>query len=108
MKKIGIVGGVGWRLTVDSYTQLCERSERRWLAMRLHGVPSFPHMCIESLDLAQAVAYLGRDADDESRLRRRRRTRDEPRSWPPGGDEDPRSLLADTGTRCARSNHLRE
>jgi aspartate/glutamate racemase len=33
MKKIGIVGGVGWRSTVDYYTQLCERSEERWLAM---------------------------------------------------------------------------
>lgn len=69
MKKIGIVGGVGWRSTVDYYTQLCERSERRGLAMCLHGVPSLPPMCIESLDLALAIAYIGTDGNEDSWLR---------------------------------------
>lgn len=66
MKKIGIVGGVGWRSTVDYYSEICRRSERRHLAQNLPGVPPSPEMSIESLDLNTAVAYLGADGDEES------------------------------------------
>ncbi len=58
MKKIGIVGGVAWLSTVDYYSQICRRSERRY--------GSTPEMSIESLDLNKAVAYLGMDGDEES------------------------------------------
>lgn len=58
MKKIGIVGGVGWRSTVDYYSGICLRSEQERL--------STPEMSIESLDLNKAVSYLGVDGDEES------------------------------------------
>jgi len=57
MKKIGIVGGVGWLSTVDYYSELCRRSEQLQQALE---------MSIESLDLNKALAYLGTDGDEES------------------------------------------
>ena len=60
MKKIGIVGGVGWPSTVDYYSLICRRSERWHLT---------PEMSIESLDLNKAVSYLGVDGDEESWVR---------------------------------------
>jgi aspartate racemase len=66
MKKIGIVGGVAWRSTVDYYSELCRRSEQWHLARKLPGVPSTPEMSIESLDLNKAVSYLGTDSDEDS------------------------------------------
>ena len=66
MKKIGIVGGVAWRSTVDYYSEICRRSEQWHLAGNLQGVASMPEMSIESLDLNKAVSYIGRDDDEES------------------------------------------
>jgi aspartate racemase len=66
MKKMGIVGGVGWRFTVDYYSEVCRRSEEWHLARNPQTVPSIPEVSIESLDLNKAVSYLGTDDDDES------------------------------------------
>lgn len=66
MKKIGIVGGVGWRSTAEYYAEICRRSEQLHLARRMPGVPSTPPIAIESLDLAQALEYLGNDKDERS------------------------------------------
>jgi aspartate racemase len=66
MKKIGIVGGVAWRSTVDYYSEICRRSEQRHLARKLPGAPSSPEMTIESLDLNRAVSFLGVDGDEDS------------------------------------------
>jgi aspartate racemase len=70
MKKIGIVGGVGWRSTMDYYSEICRRSEQWRLARNLPGVPTppeiTPEMSIESLDMNKAVSYLGIDGDEES------------------------------------------
>lgn len=66
MKKIGIVGGVGWRSTVEYYEGICRRSEKRHRSRGLNGLPSIPEMTIESLDLKRAVAYLGNDLDLQS------------------------------------------
>jgi aspartate racemase len=65
VKKIGIVGGVGWQSTVHYYSELCRRSEQWHLAASLPGVPSTPEITIESLDLAVAISYLGSD-DEQS------------------------------------------
>jgi len=65
MKKIGIVGGLSWRSTVDYYAGLCSRAEELSLAKGLEGTPSMPEMAIESLDLKTAFSYLG-DGDEES------------------------------------------
>jgi aspartate racemase len=66
MKKIGIVGGVAWLSTVEYYSELCRRSEERWLRPGRAGPPAYPEMSIESLDLNRAVSYLGKDGDEES------------------------------------------
>ena len=65
MKKIGIVGGVGWLSTVDYYTEICRRSERRDVGNQ-NGVRPTPEMSIESLDLSKAAFYIGVDGDDAS------------------------------------------
>lgn len=66
MKKIGIVGGVGWLSTIDYYTGICRRSERRDAAGNRDGPRSTPEMSIESLDLSKAASYIGVDGDDAS------------------------------------------
>jgi aspartate racemase len=68
MKKIGIVGGVAWRSTVDYYSEICRRSQHWHRARKLRGLPSTPEMSIESLDLNKAVSYLGIDGDEDSWL----------------------------------------
>jgi aspartate racemase len=66
MKKIGIVGGVGWQSTMEYYSGLCCRSEQWHLARDPRGVPTTPEISIESLDLAKAISYLGSDDDEQS------------------------------------------
>jgi aspartate racemase len=66
MKKIGIVGGVGWQSTIEYYSELCRRSEQFHLARNPHDVPTMPEISIESLDLAKAISYLGSDEDEQS------------------------------------------
>jgi aspartate racemase len=66
MKKIGIVGGLGWLSTVDYYTGICRWSESRGAAGNRDGPRSVPEMSIESLDLRKAVSYIGVDGDDAS------------------------------------------
>jgi aspartate racemase len=66
MKKIGIVGGVGWQSTTEYYSELCRRTEEFHLASNPHDVPTMPEISIESLDLAKAISYLGSDDDEQS------------------------------------------
>jgi aspartate racemase len=66
MKKIGIVGGVAWPSTVDYYTQICRRSERRHPAGNRNRFPATPEMSIESLDLRTAASSIGVDGNDGS------------------------------------------
>jgi len=66
MKKIGIVGGVGWQSTTECYSELCRRSEQWHLARNSRDVPTMPEISIESLDLAKAISYLGSDDDEQS------------------------------------------
>lgn len=64
MKKIGIVGGLAWRTTVEYYIELCRRSERQFDAPG--GQSKCLELCIESLDLETAVGYIGVDDDEVS------------------------------------------
>lgn len=69
MKKIGIVGGVGWRASVEYYAGLCRLGE----AWRSQGQKAplalVQEMSFESLDQAMAIACLGVDGDEASWLR---------------------------------------
>lgn len=65
MKRIGIVGGVGWQSTVEYYAGLCRLSEQRRMP-KADNPPLTPEICIESLDLNTASALLGSDEDEES------------------------------------------
>jgi aspartate racemase len=66
VKKIGMVGGVTWRSTVEYYAGICELSEEHHRSGNLNGEPSIPEIAIESLDMAKAVALLGIDGDEAS------------------------------------------
>jgi aspartate racemase len=66
LKKIGMVGGVGWRPTVDYYSEICRRSEEFQRAEKPGTIPRIPEMVIESLDLGKAIALLGRDDEEAS------------------------------------------
>lgn len=66
MKKIGIVGGVGWRSTVEYYSEICRRADRWHKENKSAEVTSTPEIVIESLDLAKAFSLLGNDRDEES------------------------------------------
>jgi aspartate racemase len=66
MKKIGIVGGLAWRSTVEYYTEICRRAEQLHLAQNRPGPPSTPEIVIESLDLHRAFAAIGNDEDEST------------------------------------------
>jgi aspartate racemase len=66
MKKIGIVGGISWRSTVDYYSEICQRAEKRQLVANPDMMPTIPEISIEALDLSTALSYLGTDDDDKS------------------------------------------
>ncbi|MDQ8756629.1 aspartate/glutamate racemase family protein [Sphingosinicella sp. LHD-64] len=58
MRKIGIVGGVSWRSTLDYYAGLCRLAEAMHVAQGGEGPAPIPEIGIESLDLAKAIALL--------------------------------------------------
>jgi aspartate racemase len=64
MKKIGIIGGVGWPSTVEYYGELCRRAVARYQADNLAGTPAMPEMSIESLNLRKAIQCIG--SEDEA------------------------------------------
>ena len=64
-RRIGIVGGVGWRATVDYYSRFCEADEiekRNGRDSPCHG----REIMIDSLDLGHALALRGRPGDSTS------------------------------------------
>ncbi|UWQ78854.1 aspartate/glutamate racemase family protein [Leisingera sp. S132] len=66
MKKIGILGGVGWASTLDYYRAICEGAGR-FFAERGAGTPlPVPPITIESVVQAQTRALRGRPGDEAS------------------------------------------
>ena len=66
MKKIGILGGVGWASTVDYYRAIAEGAGR-YFAERGHGSPlPIPAMTIESVTQARTRALRGEPGNEES------------------------------------------
>jgi aspartate racemase len=66
MKKIGIVGGVGWRATADYYARLYGRYSQSTGPIPRPAPEMLHEMTIESLDLRKAVALLGHGNDARS------------------------------------------
>nr|WP_245223734.1 aspartate/glutamate racemase family protein [Ruegeria sp. HKCCSA071] len=66
MKKIGVLGGVGWASTVDYYRAIAEGAGRHF-AVRGHGAPlPIPAMTIESVTQAKTRALRGVAGDEAS------------------------------------------
>ncbi|UWQ25007.1 aspartate/glutamate racemase family protein [Leisingera aquaemixtae] len=66
MKKIGILGGVGWASTIDYYRAICEGAGR-FFADRGAAAPlPVPPITIESVVQAQTRALRGRPGDEAS------------------------------------------
>lgn len=66
MKKIGILGGVGWASTVDYYRAIAEGAGR-YFAAKGHGSPlPIPPMTIESVTQAKTRALRGTAGDEAS------------------------------------------
>lgn len=66
MKKIGILGGVGWASTVDYYRAIAEGASRHY-SERGHGSPlPIPPMAIESVVQAHTRALRGMAGDEDS------------------------------------------
>lgn len=68
MKKIGILGGIGWPSTVEYYAGLCGLAEAHNREQGIRGPAPMPEMAIESLDLANAEMLVGTDGDEGSWL----------------------------------------
>jgi aspartate/glutamate racemase len=64
MKKIGIVGGIAWRSTVEYYAALCRRAEEWHFARKLPGVPSMP----ETDDAAERIQKVAKLSLDENQF----------------------------------------
>lgn len=62
MKKIGILGGVGWPSTIEYYKSICSISQSYW-EERGHSTPlPTPEIAIESLNMNFTVNNRGSDA----------------------------------------------
>lgn len=59
MKKIGIVGGVGWPSTIEYYRLICEASQLYHKDKDFSGAIPMPQMAIESLDMSFTVNNRG-------------------------------------------------
>ena len=66
MKKIGILGGVGYASTLDYYRAIAEGAARYWAARGATSPLPVPRMTIESVTQAETRALRGTPGDEES------------------------------------------
>ena len=59
MKKIGIIGGVGWPSTIEYYQTICEESQLYHSDKKFSGPVPMPEISIESLNINFAVNNRG-------------------------------------------------
>ena len=59
MKKIGIIGGIGWPSTIEYYRHICELCLAYHADKNISGPAPMPEMLIESLNLNYAVTNRG-------------------------------------------------
>lgn len=66
MKKIGILGGVGWASTIDYYRAIAEGASRHFEALGHASPLPIPPMTIESVTQARTRALRGTPGDEAS------------------------------------------
>ncbi|MCT8159064.1 aspartate/glutamate racemase family protein [Pseudoruegeria sp. SHC-113] len=66
MKKIGILGGVGWASTIDYYRAICEGAGAHFAAQGAKSPLPVPPMTIESVTQSQTRALRGTAGDEAS------------------------------------------
>ena len=59
MKKIGIIGGIGWPSTIEYYRHICELSLAYHANINITGPVPMPEILIESLNLNFAATNRG-------------------------------------------------
>ena len=68
MKKIGIVGGIGWPSTMEYYRLICEASQRYHRDQDYSGPAPMPEIVIESLNMHFTVNHRGNKDPESWRL----------------------------------------
>jgi aspartate racemase len=66
MKKIGIVGGVGWASTIDYYRGICEGANRHFASQGMTSPLPVPPITIESVTQTKTRALRGCPGDEAS------------------------------------------
>lgn len=64
MKKIGIIGGIGWPSTIEYYQRICELSQSYHADKEFTGPIPMPEISIESLDMNFIVNNRGDTSPD--------------------------------------------
>jgi aspartate racemase len=59
MKKIGIIGGIGWPSTIEYYRHICKLSLAYHANLNITGPAPMPEILIESLNLNFAATNRG-------------------------------------------------
>ena len=59
MKKIGIIGGIGWPSTIEYYRLICEASQHYHNDQEFSGPIPIPEIAIESLNMNFTVNNRG-------------------------------------------------
>lgn len=66
MKKIGIVGGVGWPSTADYYRLICSAANAHFKTQGVEPPYPTPPIAIESLNMAETRKLRGQPGGDEA------------------------------------------
>jgi len=66
MKKIGIIGGLGWLSTIDYYRLLCSKANTHFEHLGVNPPLPTPPIFIESLNMHETRKFRGREGDDAS------------------------------------------
>ncbi|MDA9982560.1 amino acid racemase [Gammaproteobacteria bacterium] len=66
MKKIGMIGGLGWLSTIDYYRLLCAKTNAHYENLGVEPPLPTPHIFIESLNMHETRMLRGKEGDDAS------------------------------------------
>jgi len=66
MKKIGIIGGLGWPSTIDYYRLLCVKTNDYFKSIGSTQPYPGPHIILESVNMSHTRSLRGKDGDEDS------------------------------------------